>query len=316
MNRCSRVKNNNRIVSHILRVCIGGVFVASAVLKYMSIDIFDLYIYEHNLFNLAISSTLTRLLIAAELVLGIFLITNIYIRFTRMLTYVFLIGFTIYLFLQPYLFDVQLENCFCFGDKIILNHTQSIIKNILLMLLLFFVNVNFYNHKKYELLVAVAITILSTVGFLVIDAPDYLYKKIHNSEVRINKELYDKTLKENEKFESFSEDKLIIAMYSHQCKYCGNSAMKIDKVMKRNHIPADKFKCVFWDTADSTEIYDFYTSHTITPLEYTKFSIDYFLEITHGQMPVILFSDNGNIVKSVHYVGLTEKDIVGFLTKK
>jgi hypothetical protein len=38
-----------------------------------------------------------------------------------------------------------------------------------------------------------------------------------------------------------------------------------------------------------------------------------FLQITHGIMPLILFSENGKIVKSVNYAELTEKDIVSFL---
>ena len=86
-------KNNNKVVSHDFRILIGCVFITSAILKYLAIDVFDLYIYEHNLFNLAITSTLTRLLIAAEFALGVFLIGNITIRFTYILTYIFLIGF-------------------------------------------------------------------------------------------------------------------------------------------------------------------------------------------------------------------------------
>ena len=120
----------NKYVSHTIRILIGCVFIASAILKYLSIDTFDLYIYEHQLFNYAITAILTRLLIAAEFALGIMLIGNILIKFTYFTTFLFLAGFTVYLFLQPLLFDVDLSNCHCFGDKIILNHTQSIIKNI------------------------------------------------------------------------------------------------------------------------------------------------------------------------------------------
>ena len=108
-----KLKNNNKVLSTILRILIACVFIASAILKYIDIEVFDIYIYEHNLFNFAVSSTLTRLLIAAEFVLGILLLTNTLIRFTYIVTYIFLIFFTIYLLLQPYLFDA-LDNCCCF----------------------------------------------------------------------------------------------------------------------------------------------------------------------------------------------------------
>lgn len=308
-------KNNNKVISIIIRILIGCVFLTSAILKYMSIEVFDLYIYEHNLFNLAITSTLTRLLIAAEFSLGIFLITNTFIRFTYISTYVFLIAFTIYLILQPCLFNVSLENCYCFGDKIILNHWQSILKNIVLMILLWFTNVKFYNRKKYELPLFIVVGFVSVASFMLINAPDYLYSKMFHSEVRIDQEVYKNALQNTDKFASFTTGKQLICMYSHKCKYCKNSAIKIDKIRKRNHLSSENIKCIFWEKADSTGVNDFFVNNNIHKLEYTKFPVQDFLKTTKGQMPVILFSENGKIVKSITYVGISEKDLIDFLGK-
>ncbi len=309
-------KNNNKVVSHVFRILIGCVFITSAILKYLAIDVFDLYIYEHNLFNLAITSTLTRLLIAAEFALGIFLIGNIYIRFTYLLTYLFLIGFTVYLILQPFLFRVSLDNCYCFGDKIVLNHTQSLLKNVILMLMLWLVNVRFYNRKKYEMPVCIIVSLVSVSSFMMVNAPDYLYTKMFHSEVRINQDLYAKTLQKTDKFESFNDGRHLICMYSHKCKYCKNASIKIDKLRKRNNISVERIKCIFWEKADSTGINDFFIKNNIDRLEYTQIPVLDFLNITHGQMPVILFSDNGRIIKSVNYAGITEKELVEFLNGK
>lgn len=307
---------DNKVISHSIRLSIGCIFVLSAVLKYLAIDVFDLYIYEHNIFNLAVSSTLTRLLIAAEFSLGILLITNILMRFTYVTTFVFLISFTVYLLLQPYLFNVQLDNCFCFGDKIVLNHMQSIIKNIVLLLFLSVVNVKFYKKRKFELPVFFVIALLSVTGFMVLNAPDYLYTKLYHSEVRIDEPLYEKALKDTDKYTSFTSGKKLICMYSHQCKYCKNSIVKIDRICKGNAISSEHIKCVFWNVADSNEINMFFVTNNVDILEYTIFSVDDFLKITHGQMPVILFSDHGKIIKSLQYAGLTEHDIIQFLSKE
>ena len=102
-----------------MRILVGLVFIASAILKYLSIDEFDLYIYDHNLFSISVTETLTRLLITAECLLGIMLMFNILARFVYYTTLTFLIGFTMYLFLLPYLFNVDITNCYCFGDSMV-----------------------------------------------------------------------------------------------------------------------------------------------------------------------------------------------------
>ena len=303
----------NKYVSHSVRILIGCVFIASAVLKYIAIDVFDLYIYEHALFNLNLTATLTRLLIAAECALGILLITNIYIRFTYIITFLFLIGFTIYLVLQPFLFDVSLENCYCFGDKIVLNHTQSIVKNIILMLFLLLININFYKKKSYEFWIFILIACASMFGFMLISAPDYLYSKIHDTEVRIDVPLFDTALKSTGRYEDFIHGRKIVCMYSDKCKYCKKSASKLDKIMKQNQIDESYMKCVFWNLSDSTHIHAFYKDNRIEPIDYVIFPVDTFLTITKGKMPLILFLEEGCVKKSVNYTGISEKEIKKFL---
>ncbi len=308
--------NKNKYLSHTIRIFIGCVFIASAILKYISIDAFDVYIYEHQLFNFAITATLTRLLIATEFVLGVLLIANLCIRFTYVVTFLFLIGFTLYLCLQPLLFDVDINNCYCFGDKIMLNHIQSIIKNLVLMGLLLLVNIRFYHKRKYELAVFIVLTLSASTAFMLIDAPDYIYKKIFRTEVRINTNIYEKALHKTTKYDTFSSGYQLICLYSTKCKYCKIAAEKIDRIIKQNQLAPSHVKCIFWESSDSTEIKHFFSENKLVPLDYALFSIGEFLAITNGKMPVILFSDKGNIIRSVNYTGFSEKDITDFLRQK
>lgn len=306
----------NKLISHSIRVCVGVVFVASAVLKYTSIEAFDLYVYEHNLFNLAVSSTLTRLLIAAEFSLGIFLITNLFIRFSYIITYLFLFAFTIYLLLQPYLFDVQLNNCFCFGDKIVLNHLQSIGKNIILMILMLGINCRFYKKRKNEFLIFILIVLLIFTGFMVINAPDYLYTKIYQSEVRIDTSNYQNALQNSESHDFYAEGRKLICLYSHHCTYCKRASQKIEKIRIKNEIPFEQIVCVFWDVADSSDVANFFEITKVDIPRYTFFNVDDFFKITNGQMPIILYSNQGEIIKSLNYAGLVESEMVNFLKNK
>ena len=221
------MKIHNKHVSLVLRIFVGLIFVASAILKYISIDIFDLYVFEHNLFSVSVTETLTRLLITAELVLGIMLIFNIYARLAYYAALVFLAGFTIYLFLLPYFFDVDITNCHCFGDAIVLSRTESIIKNILLLGCLAFVSPKFATQKKWEIWVLIALSIITFTVFMVISAPNYLYTIVHKDKVQIDIPLFESALSNSGMEAAFTDGKQIICMYAVGCKFCKRAALKL-----------------------------------------------------------------------------------------
>ena len=60
-----------------IRIGIGGMFVIAAILKLISVDEFEIYIYSFDIFGFVATSLLSRLLIAGELILGVFLIFKI-----------------------------------------------------------------------------------------------------------------------------------------------------------------------------------------------------------------------------------------------
>ena len=308
------MKIHNRTVSAILRVFVGLVFIASAVLKYFSIDIFDLYVFEHNLFSISITETLTRLLIAAECVIGIMLIFNIHARLAYYAALSLLVGFTVYLFLLPYFFDVDITNCHCFGKAIVLNRTESITKNIILLACLVFVSPKFSTYKKWQTWVMAGLGVVALVLFMLINSPNYLYTMVRKEKIQINIPLYESALLNSGKEAAFNDGKQIICLYSVGCKFCKRSAMKLHLILKNNKISEDNVKVVFWSgTADSL-INNFFSEQKIPQLEYTTFRVDTFLNITDGHMPVILFSDKGTIIQKYNYISLNEKKIVDFLT--
>jgi len=310
------MKIHNIYVSNILRILIGLVFVASAILKYISIDIFDLYIFEHNLFSISVTETLTRLLIAAELVLGIMLISNILLRFAYYVTVAFLAGFTVYLFLLPYFFDVDITNCHCFGDAIVFNRAESIVKNLILLLCLLFVSPKYYSHKKWKTWVFLAMSIIAFAALMVISAPNYLYQIVHQEKIQIDIPLYETALENSGVEKSFTDGKHIICMYTTGCQFCRKSALKLHLILKHHNLSEDKVKAVFWKgTADSL-IHKFFCEQKIPVPEYTTFCPDTFLTITHGKMPVLLFFDYGNLVQKASYITLNEKEVVDFMTAK
>ena len=309
------MKMHIRQISNIIRIFVGLVFITSAILKYVSIDVFDLYVYEHNLFSISVTETLTRLLIMAEAVLGFMLIINLYARPVYYIVWFLLTCFTLYLLMLPVLFDVNITNCHCFGEAIVLTRTQSVIKNGALMLCLLFVSPRFYTRRKWEIQLTTVLCVAIFATVIVANAPDYLYTAIHREKVQIDNSMIEMALFNSGKQKEFTDGKQIICMYTVFCKFCRRSAYKLNLILKNNNLYDDNIKAIFWSDTPEDSIHEFFSEQNLFTLQYITFSVDTFLSITDGRIPVFLFVDDGKIVHKAHYVTLSERKVVDFLRK-
>jgi len=299
-------------ISTILRIFIGLVFITSAILKFISVEAFDLYVYEHNLFSVDVTETLTRLLIAAEAVLGIMLIFNIYACQVYYIVLFFLTGFTVYLLLLPVLFNVNTENCYCFGGEFVLTRKQSIIKNVILLVCLLFVSPRFYTRHRWESLMTIILSITLFITIFVVNAPGYLYTVFHSEKIKIDISMYDTALQNSGKEKEFTDGKQIICMYSVFCEFCKRSATKLHLMLKNNRLSEKSVKAIFWSNALESPIHDFFINQNLPIPEFTTFRVDTFLAITNGLMPVFLFVDNGTVVRKASYITLSEREVINF----
>ena len=126
------------IVGLIARIFVGVVFVASAVTKYISIEAVDLFVYEHQIFSWSITTFATRFLIVIEAFIGFMLLLGIFPKLVKWSSIILLLLFNVYVLLKPVLFNVDSENCHCFGTILLLNDNQTLIKNIILLLISYF----------------------------------------------------------------------------------------------------------------------------------------------------------------------------------
>ncbi len=126
-----------RISASVLKILVGMLFVFSAVSKFVSIDVFEIYVYSFGLFSLTTCFYLSRLLIAVELIIGTALISHRYHRFTVVATLLFLVCFIVFLVYAQLI--GRTDSCHCFGELMPFNPIQSIVKNAVLVLVLLFV---------------------------------------------------------------------------------------------------------------------------------------------------------------------------------
>ena len=120
--------------SKLINIGIGSVFIIAAILKLISIDEFEIYIYSFNILSFLLTTFVSRIIIAAEFALGLLLILNRNCKFIRRVTLIVLASFTLFL-IYAAIFRHD-SNCHCFGELIQLNPIQSIIKNLILIVFL------------------------------------------------------------------------------------------------------------------------------------------------------------------------------------
>ncbi|MBQ2187914.1 MAG: DoxX family membrane protein, partial [Bacteroidales bacterium] len=75
-----------RVLHNTIRLLLGVFFIGTAVLKLLSIDNFELYIYSFGIFSYTWTTFLSRSLIFIELIIGISLIFKICFKKTWWLT--------------------------------------------------------------------------------------------------------------------------------------------------------------------------------------------------------------------------------------
>ncbi|MBQ9312679.1 MAG: DoxX family membrane protein [Bacteroidales bacterium] len=322
------------VIGLIVRIFIGLVFMASAITKLLSIDAFDQFVYEHRLFSWTITTVVTRLLIACEFTLGLLLILGLYPKTIKTLIIIFLAGFSVYILLKPTLFDVSQENCHCFGTVLILNDTQTLIKNIVLLALSYFMFWNkgtlptqqedkvenkksnnpfiwFKNNQRFSAIWLFAIVLILA---FTIKMPDVLQYKLYGKTAKINKEKFTELIN-HESLQSLNitKGKKIVCMYSPICKYCRKSAMRLDVMREKYNIADENFALIFW--GDEKLVEQFFIKTNTKKLPYVIVPPQPFLQATKRRQPLIVLVNDGKIEKVLKYPNIIDEDIYNFINK-
>ena len=158
------------IVPIIMKVLLGLVFIASAILKVVDMDQFEIYVYSYHFFSLNTSFIVARVAIIIELVLGIGLVSNTLHKLYWWGSVAMLVGYTLLLIYALYL--GRTDNCHCFGDFLQLDPKQSLVKNGILVLL--FLPLYWMEEWKtpFRWLILCLAIIGSSIGVFAVSPPD------------------------------------------------------------------------------------------------------------------------------------------------
>lgn len=302
-----------RILLLVLKMLLGVTFCFSAVLKLLSIDQFEVYVFSFGIFSLNISFILARLCIAWELILGIALVANVYNRLFVRLTMLTLVGFTAFLIYAIVI--GRTDNCHCFGDFIKFTPWQSLGKNVAIMLLLLAVSkVESFSFRPHWALVLLAMLVPTVTVFCVSPPDNFLFAEDGENGI-VSQKLFDQYVSDNGDFAETGvlDGKKIVCYFSVSCRYCQLTAQKISAMSERIPIPDTAIFYIFRGKYSATQPGKFFAKTGTKPFACTFIGSDTLNPMTHGVVPVITFMENGRIQKTFDYRNITESAVSEFV---
>ena len=302
--------------SKFINIVIGSVFIIAAILKLMSIDEFEIYIYSFDIFSFLLTTFVSRIIIIGEFILGLFLILKINYKLIWRLTFISLILFTLFL-IYVAIFR-QDANCHCFGELVELSPLESIIKNLVMIALLMLGQRTTDNGQQTQAqssklkaqsskLLVLSSTFIVLAVFI-ISPPDSIYKMIYSTEKEISTvDLYksfDEVVKidfteEGLVFDSISsfkeKENRLIVIVSSGCKYCRLGLKKLSLIMKNEDLATDNVDIFIWGSPEGIENF---RNETMTE-DYLYWHImpNRAIEITYGRFPIFIFLKEKDIIK-------------------
>lgn len=305
-----------------IRILIGSTFLVAAILKMFSVDEFEIYIYSFDIFNFLITTVLSRLLLAGELLLGLFLIFNIRPRLTWFATMIVMLAFTVFLAYTA-VFRAD-DNCHCFGEIIELTPLESIVKNLIIIVLLYIIRPLMLNDDRKEK--SVFLPLIFVVASLsipfIVTPPDSLYKMIYSSEKEINTIDFYESLDDLAKFDfsdenvldstaviDVEEGKYLIGFVSAGCKYCKIGVKKLSLIMKNNDVDDDMVKFLIWGSPDGVR--EFMRETDTEDFSYWHIMPNKAIDITYGMFPLFVWLEDKKIVNIGDFRDIDD-DIFGY----
>ena len=291
--------------SELTNIGIGSVFIIAAILKLISIDEFEIYIYSFDIFSFLLTTFVSRFIIIGEFVLGLFLILKINYKITWRLAFISLILFTLFL-IYVAIFRND-DNCHCFGELVELSPLESIVKNLILIVLLFLSQQPKANSQKPAAKVLVVLLSCSLVVFI-LTPPDSIYKMIYSTEKEVSTldlyESFDEVVKidfteegvEFDTITNFQESETqLIAVVSAGCKYCKLGLKKLSLMQKNEDISLDDVDVFIWGSPEG--IIDFREETMTEDFGYWHIMPNKAIEITYGRFPIFIMIKEKDIIK-------------------
>lgn len=299
------------ILKIIVRVGIGLFFIVSAILKLLSIENFEIYIYSFNLLSFPLSGLAARCVIACELLAGVLLIIKVKYKWAWWLTLLMLVGFS-FLLVYVILFRDD-SNCHCMGDLVQMRPSLSLVKNLVTIALLLFVRKEEdyqFKGRKLALALSFVAAIVPPFALFPTDNVYNLFSRADDldyNEAAFNGMMADSVMQDVH----IDDGNYIVAVISSSCRHCKSGCMKMSEIVTHNQIDSSRVLLFVW--GDSTSVKQFKTETKTEQFRSVQIDGITAINVNKGLFPKYLFLKDGSVVKTADNKQLTEKSICDHL---
>ncbi|MBR1513863.1 MAG: hypothetical protein IJ622_06190 [Bacteroidales bacterium] len=293
----------------VLKALLGLVFIASAVLKIVGLDSFEIYVYSYHFFSLNFSFLAARAAIIVELVLGLGLVSQTLHKLYWWGSMAMLLGYTFLLWYALHL--GRTDSCHCFGDVLQLDPKQSLVKNLVLMLFFLLVHKMESWRTPFRWLMLCLFVMASSIAVFVISPPDNLTSNA-DPEQNLQVELFD-DLMAMPPLDTLhlDEGRHIVGIFSTGCEYCQMAARKLSLMQQFYGFPAENITFVFLGNEEGVaRFYEKSESARYRDVLYPD--VVSLLKAVNGNFPVVVLLDNGEVVHEFGFRNMNEAEIKAF----
>ena len=300
---------SNSLGKSALKVLLGLVFIASAILKVVDMDKFEIYVFSYHFFSLNASFIVARLAILLELVLGIGLISHCLHKLMWWGSMAMLASYSLLLIYAMHL--GRTDSCHCFGDFLQLDPKQSLIKNGVLMALFLPIFRMESWKTPFRWLILIIAVMASSIGVFVASPPDNMTSD-YDPEQNLQVELFDAML-DTEPLEALNlrEGKQVVCFFSTSCEYCQLAARKLSLMQQFYGFPEDNITYLFMGNEEGIEkFYEQSESERYRDVLYSD--VARLIKAVDGNLPVIVLLENGRVVYEYGFRNMNEGEIKEF----
>jgi glutaredoxin len=279
------------LLNHILRILVGLTFIGSGLAKLYPIEPFEIIFVDLGVSNFIWAPFLARFIIGFELFLGFSILFNTWLKdLVYKLSLISLGVFSAYLIFLLVTVGNHVD-CGCFGKFLELSPMQSILKNVVLIVMLLFIKRRYHTGGVFLFLPIVFFVLSITAPFLLNRVGLHSLQGIDVNE-KIDYSALPNVYQKNEKV-NFSEGKKMIAFFSSSCSHCINASRIFASIGKGETINNLYYVVGAKTDADLNEFLEI--SNNTFPVIWMN--DDEFFKHSGGKLPAIIYLEEGVIKK-------------------